>query len=231
MSLIRTIVLSLAVATSAPALSSAGELTVHDLVELHRAGLGEEVLVALIEVDGGPFMLSTADVLDLKALGLPERVIAALVRAGRAVSADAPPDPEPVSTPDDFPSYVETHHTGVVAVPVPIYVPVPRHHRPDPRPGADVWREPQADLRRGRASMPLGTAPGVARSARPTVDDIRHAPPGFHPGASAAAVAPRVSATSGSHSAVRVATSGVVRSTDRPSNGASTPGVARSRRQ
>ena len=65
MSWIRTMVLSLAVALSAPTLSSAGELTILDLVELHRAGLGEEVLVALIEVDGGPFTLSTADVLDL----------------------------------------------------------------------------------------------------------------------------------------------------------------------
>src|SRR5690606_17281670 len=69
---------------AAPQAARGGDLTVRDVIELHRAGLGDEVLIALIEVDGGPFALSQPDVLDLRAEGLSDAVIAALVRAGRS---------------------------------------------------------------------------------------------------------------------------------------------------
>ena len=65
-----------------PMPARAGDLTLRDLVELHRAGLGDELLVAVIQADGGPFRLSYAEIMDLKTEGLSERVIAALVRTG-----------------------------------------------------------------------------------------------------------------------------------------------------
>jgi hypothetical protein len=65
-----------------PLPARAGDLTLRDLIELHRAGLGDELLVAVIQADGGPFRLSYAEIMDLKTEGLSERVIAALVRTG-----------------------------------------------------------------------------------------------------------------------------------------------------
>ena len=63
-----------------PLSAAAGELTLRDVMELHRTGLGDDLLIAVIEADGGPFRLSFADIQDLKSDGLSERVIAALVR-------------------------------------------------------------------------------------------------------------------------------------------------------
>jgi hypothetical protein len=76
-----------------PRPAAAGDLTLRDVIELHRSGLGDELLVAVIEADGGPFQLSLADILDLRSDGLSERVIAALVRTGTrraSASSEAP---------------------------------------------------------------------------------------------------------------------------------------------
>jgi hypothetical protein len=201
MSSTRSLVLSL-VFVAAPALLHAGDLTPRDVVELHRSGLGEEVLLALIEVDGGPFDLTTSDVLDLKAEGLPERVIAALIRAGRGGYApesaphprDEPVTGDPAYETDTWTTY-ETHHTEIVAVPVPVYVPVahPRRRQFHAEPDAQAISVP--GVRRGRPADRLGTAPGVARGSTVTADDIRHAPPGFHPVTPARAQDPATTAT------------------------------------
>ena len=76
-----------------PSAASAGELTLRDVIELHRTGLGDDLLIAVIEADGGPFALSFADIQDLKSDGLSERVIAALARtrARQASSEGAGP--------------------------------------------------------------------------------------------------------------------------------------------
>ena len=77
-----------------PAAVRADDLTLRDVIELRRAGLGEDVLLAVIEADGGAFALSYADIMDLKGEGFSERLIAALVRTGarrRAYSEAAPP--------------------------------------------------------------------------------------------------------------------------------------------
>jgi hypothetical protein len=65
-----------------PHSAAAGDLTLRDVMELHRTGLGDELLIAVIDADGGPFRLSVGDIQDLKSDGLSERVIAALVRTG-----------------------------------------------------------------------------------------------------------------------------------------------------
>lgn len=65
-----------------PSPAVAGDLTLRDLIELHRSGLGDDLLISVIEADGGPFALTFVDIQDLKSDGISERVITALVRTG-----------------------------------------------------------------------------------------------------------------------------------------------------
>lgn len=57
-------------------------VSTRDLIELSKAGLGDEVLVALIEADGTVFHLDAPKVLELRAAGVSERVITAMIRNG-----------------------------------------------------------------------------------------------------------------------------------------------------
>lgn len=113
---------------------SADALTVRDLIELSKAGLGDEVLLALIEVNRAVYAIDRATLLSLKEAGVSDRVIAALVRSGR----EQPPvdpwwvveeEPAPAAQP---PVVVIEHHAAPeihhVPVPVPVYVAVPAVH-------------------------------------------------------------------------------------------------------
>lgn len=215
---IRPLALSMLL-VSAPALSHAGDLTTRDIVELSRSGLGDEVLIALVDVDGGPFDLSPADLLDLKTEGLSDRVLAALVRAGRhRMPAD--------DYPQDFIAplaYSQTYTrdryvTHTVAVPVPVYVPVYEHRASSSR---------RRDRPSERADESAVSTPGVRRGPV-TADSIRHAPPGFHPGTvrSRTTAASDASAHTGSRAS---STPGIARSTP-SADRTPTPGVARSQR-
>jgi len=107
-------------------------VTLRDIVELTKAGLGDDVLLALIDVDGGVFDVDAATLKGLKAAGVSERVIVALVRSGRErVAAPAPgatladvvsqqTAPEVVYVDRPAPTVVRE-----VAVPYPVYVAVP----------------------------------------------------------------------------------------------------------
>jgi len=116
----------------------ADALTVRDVVELTRAGLGEEVLLALIEVDRSVFPIDAATLKELKVNGVSERVIAAMVRSGREVP---PPDPiatEAASQPvAPQPQVIVIDHreppevrevVREVPVAVPVYIPVATTH-------------------------------------------------------------------------------------------------------
>ena len=126
--------------------TAAQAVTLRDIVDLTKAGLGDEVLLALIEVDGGVFDVDAATLKSLKAAGVSERVIVALVRSGRernAAPAEASTLADVVSQqtqPEvvyvDRPSATVVHE---VAVPYPVYVTVPvavaprgRHDRVGP---------------------------------------------------------------------------------------------------
>jgi hypothetical protein len=65
-------------------------VSTRDLIELSKAGLGDEVLVALIEADGTVFNLDAPRILELRASGVSERVITAMLRNG---SRRLPPSP------------------------------------------------------------------------------------------------------------------------------------------
>lgn len=107
---------------------TAEALTVKDIIDLSRAGLGDEVLLALIEVDGGVFTIDKETLTGLKAAGVSNRVIEAMVRSGRArpepprvVYPEAPP-PQVVVVEHERPPVQQV--VQQVVVPVPVYVPV-----------------------------------------------------------------------------------------------------------
>jgi hypothetical protein len=125
------------VAVLAVSSARADALTIRDVVELTRAGLGDEVLLALIEVDPSVFPIDTETLKYLKDAGVSQRVIVAMVRSART------PPPPPV-VPDPFISQVEpqapppqvvvidhynTERVREVPVAVPIYVPVVQRSR------------------------------------------------------------------------------------------------------
>ncbi|AMY12785.1 hypothetical protein LuPra_06067 [Luteitalea pratensis] len=115
-----------------PRSAAAGELTLRDVMELHRTGLGDDLLIAVIDADGGRFRLSFADIQDLKSDGLSERVITALVRTGarQPVLEDVETVVEPVQAYQDAVTYMP----GLVVVGLPVVPELrddirPGHHR------------------------------------------------------------------------------------------------------
>jgi len=150
----RPLLRTLAVVTllALPATVVAQTLTTRDLVALAHAGLGDDVLIAMIEADQTVFRLQPLDVLELKRQGLSDRVLIRMIETARPPVAPAPampprdskpiayaPPPEPESEPR---SRAQAPPPGVVTqtfvqqvrveaprphreyVQVPVYVPV-----------------------------------------------------------------------------------------------------------
>jgi len=115
--------------------ASAEAVTIRDIMELTKAGLGDNVLLALIEVDGGVFNIDTETLTQLKKAGVSEQVIVALVRSGRTRPVEEPAPLSVTDTPAPQPEFLQPPQTEVreVVVPVPIavpvFVPVGRSHR------------------------------------------------------------------------------------------------------
>ena len=130
-----TLVCVATVATLAATAQPAQALTIRDVIELSRAGLTDDVLVALIEVDGGIYPTDTATLKGLKDAGVSDRVMIALIRSGRERRVEEPPpvpvvEAAPVETPPP-PTVVIEHREVIVhhepqiqQVAVPVYVPV-----------------------------------------------------------------------------------------------------------
>jgi hypothetical protein len=110
-------------------------VTIRDLIELSKAGLGDQVLIALIEVDRGVFAIDPATLKQLKDGGVSEAVIVALIRSGRTPRPE--PAPVPAVVPEPEPrerDVVVIDHRDApapapVAYPVPVYIPVPTQSR------------------------------------------------------------------------------------------------------
>jgi hypothetical protein len=139
--------------------SRAEAVTVRDIIELTRAGLGDDVLLALIEVDRNVFAIDAQTITRLKQAGVSERVIAAMIRSGRtrevadeqpAAYVEPPPPPPPVVVID----HQETVREVPVPVAVPVYVPVVRSHDAERTRDGDVFdgraRDGSADHHRDR---------------------------------------------------------------------------------
>ena len=114
----------------------AAAVTVHDLVELTRAGLGDEVLVALVETSGMVYSLTPRDVVELKRAGVSERVIVVMLRQGRTIQTPATQSASPAQSAALSPDFsaepwradlagVTSPATVVVQAPAPTVVVVP----------------------------------------------------------------------------------------------------------
>ena len=150
---------------------AAEAVTIRDIMELSRAGLGDEVLLALVEVNRGVYAIDSETLKALKAAGVSDRVIAALVRSGRETFPEpAPPATAPVEA-DAAPGEGQAPQVVIidrapvvreVLVPVPVYVTSPRpRHRQYPETPRAVQAEPAfVPFRFG----PPVTAPAVQES-------------------------------------------------------------------
>ena len=109
-------------------------VTVRDVIELSKAGLSDQVLLALIEVDRSVFTIDTPTLKQLKKEGVSEAVILAMIRSGRTPPAAEPAAPlEPVVTEEPPPPppvmLVESRQPApapvAYPVPVPVFIAVP----------------------------------------------------------------------------------------------------------
>jgi hypothetical protein len=113
-----------------PAAGLASAVTTRDLVELSRAGLGDDVLIALLQSDGSVFRLSAADIISLKAQGLSDKVIVAMLQtrapkpAPQVEETAQPPVVVEVHQSQSVVQNVEQPRAQVQTVYVPIAVPV-----------------------------------------------------------------------------------------------------------
>ena len=128
-----------------PAAATAQQtLTVKDIIELSRANLGEEALLALIDVNRPIFPVDVVTLKALKDAGVPPKVITAMIRSGRTPPPLELPHATPLELPTPLPPaaaapqvVVIEHHeeprVREIPVPVPVYVAVPtrRVHRDD----------------------------------------------------------------------------------------------------
>ena len=123
--------------TLLPAAAQA-QVTTQDIIELTKAGLGEEVLLALIEVHKPVFPVDAATLKSLKYAGVAPGVIVAMVKSGRTAPPPPPvpvyvePPPAPAPPPVVVVQQEHRHEPVVREVAVPVYVPVPvrRVHTP-----------------------------------------------------------------------------------------------------
>jgi len=114
----------------------ADAITLKEIVQLARAGLTDEVLLALIEVDQRVFAIDSETLTMLKDAGLSDRVIVAIVKSGRVPPPQPPAEPLQVAQADPPPPQVVVieHEQPVVRevvvpVAVPVYVPIVTERR------------------------------------------------------------------------------------------------------
>jgi hypothetical protein len=128
----------------------ADALSVRDIVELTRAGMGEDILLALIVVDPSVFPIDASTLKMRKGAGDSERVLIAMIRSGRSQPPDQIEPMAPVAvqesqtTPEPQVIVIDHHdapQVREVPVAVPVYIPVPtRRVHVDNRADADDVR-------------------------------------------------------------------------------------------
>jgi hypothetical protein len=98
----RRTLLTLLVVLAVSALSAgrAEALNIRDIIELSKAGLSDQVLIALIEVDRGVFSVDTDTLKKLKNEGVSDPVIVAMIRSGRMPAPAVEPAAAPVQNTD-----------------------------------------------------------------------------------------------------------------------------------
>ena len=92
---LRTLALGILILIGPAVTGAAAATTAAQLVELMKAGLGDDVLIALIQTDGSTFHLSADDILQLHRQGLSDKVIRAMQETARKSPAAPPTAAEP----------------------------------------------------------------------------------------------------------------------------------------
>ena len=110
----------------------ADAVSLRDIVELTQAGLSDDVLVALIEIDQTRYDLDAEQLLELQAAGVSETVMLALLRSGREAAPVLSVSPEPaLPVPPSViviekPPRLRPFFPTIVGM--PFTVPAPRHN-------------------------------------------------------------------------------------------------------
>jgi len=103
-----------------PAAGLASAVTVPQLLALTKEGLGDDVLVALIQTDGSIFQLSATDILNLHRQGLSDRVIVAMVETAKKMASTPPRAPAVSAAPsEEAPSKEQPPIASVQPVAIP----------------------------------------------------------------------------------------------------------------
>lgn len=114
--------------------AAAGAVTVRDIIELTKAGLSDDVLVAVIEADLTIFTLDKDQILELKEAGVSDTVLLKMLRTRGELEPAG--NPEPVVPPQP----------GLVVIgasPAPAPVVVQQHfYLPYSIWGAPIWGTP-----------------------------------------------------------------------------------------
>jgi hypothetical protein len=107
-------------------------VTIRDIVDLARAGMSDEVILALIEADGTVFTLGSKDLVELKEAGVSQTVLVAMLRSGRSAPRSSLEPREPAEPAFDDPAatvgpavVIIGRSPEPVAAAVPVYIPVP----------------------------------------------------------------------------------------------------------
>jgi hypothetical protein len=156
----------------------AAAVTIRDIVELTRAGLSDDIIIALLEADPTIFSLDAAKLLELRSEGVSERVLIEMLRSGRSPQAatQAAPEPPPpiqpavTDPPPPAPPVVVIEHyeaprpeAAYVAYPyfVPVFTPgFTRPHRPLKRGFVTESRSFGRFMNDGFVQGPAGSSPG-----------------------------------------------------------------------
>jgi hypothetical protein len=107
----------------------AGAVTVRDIIELSKAGLGDEVLIAVIDADRTIFTLDKDQILELKKAGVSKAVLLKMLRTRTEfevpleTSAPQPLVPQEVAAPQP-----EIVVIGAQPAPPPVTVVVPQYY-------------------------------------------------------------------------------------------------------
>jgi hypothetical protein len=126
-SLVAVFVLALSLAAG-----RAEAVTIHDVIELSKAGLSDSVLLALIDVDRSVYSIDAATLKQLKSAGVSDAVIVAMIRSGReprVEDAFPPVAQEPVAPTEPQestqPASAAPPAPYPIVIPVPFYIAVP----------------------------------------------------------------------------------------------------------
>lgn len=167
------LVMVLSLASAAP---PAQAITLSEIVALSRAGLADEVLLALIEVEARVFPIDADTIAWLHESGVRPRVIEAIVRSGRSRRVEeraqpaAPPAgslPEPVQVPVPPRVIVIERDAPPVVVAVPVYVAAPVVGVSRQRVAGRVVESARAVVSTGFNTPVVSTGFGARPAARP----------------------------------------------------------------